>query len=373
MRNRVIVAGHACIDITPVFPQDIKKADRISDVLQPGKLINMKGVDINPGGVVSNTGLCMKILGADVSLAAKIGNDAFGDMITEIYKQYDAAEGIIRVEGERTSYSAVISVPGFDRIFLHDPGANNTFTSEDVKRLDFTDVSLFHFGYPPIMQKMYENDGDELVEIFKYVKSLNVVTSLDMTMVDEKSEAGKCDWQKILKSVLPYVDIFVPSIEETCFMLDKARFNEWQQREGADDICLRITEDDIKPVADSLMDMGVKILLLKCGAKGLYYRTKAAEALSGIVQDERINDFASKEGFEVSFKPERVLSGTGAGDTTIAAFLTSFMLGKSMEECVKLGASEGASCVEAYGALDGIKKLDELKEKIDAGWEKNSF
>lgn len=72
-RSKVIVAGHACIDITPVFPDKQMKKDTkeeigsahaanlLSKVLIPGKLVQMKGVDINPGGAVSNTGLAMKL------------------------------------------------------------------------------------------------------------------------------------------------------------------------------------------------------------------------------------------------------------------------------------------------------------------------
>ena len=35
-----------------------------------------------------------------------------------------------------------------------------------------------------------------------------------------------------------------------------------------------------------------------------------------------------------------------------------------------LAAAEGASCVAAFDALGGIKKLDELRHKIEAGWKK---
>lgn len=379
VNGRIIVAGHACLDITPMFPEGMK-ANKLSEILVPGRLVNMEGVDINPGGAVSNTGIAMKLLGGNVSLASKIGNDAFGDIITDIYKGYGAADGIIRVDGERTSYTTVISAPGFDRVFLHDPGANNTFSIEDVKSMDFTDVKLFHFGYPPIMKRMYADGGDELLEIYKFVKSKGVITSMDMTFVDDKSEAGRADWEGILKKVLPYVDIFVPSIEETCYMLDRARYNEWSERAGEGDLCMHITPDDVKPLADKLMDMGVKILLLKCGAPGLFYKTaeeKNVKAVFDVISPENTDEctklWADKEGFEVSFKPSKVLSGTGAGDTTIAAFLTAMMQGESLNESVSLAAAEGASCVEAYGALGGIKTLDELKKKINDGWEKNQF
>ena len=38
--------------------------------------------------------------------------------------------------------------------------------------------------------------------------------------------------------------------------------------------------------------------------------------------------------------------------------------------CVRLAAAEGASCVEAYDALSGIRPLEELDEKIKNGWKK---
>jgi len=38
-----------------------------------------------------------------------------------------------------------------------------------------------------------------------------------------------------------------------------------------------------------------------------------------------------------------------------------------------LAAATGASCVEAYDALSGLKSFEELKRKIEAGWKKNDF
>lgn len=58
MRKKVISAGHICIDITPVFPDSIK--GKASDILSPGKLINVEAADVHTGGSVSNTGLAMK-------------------------------------------------------------------------------------------------------------------------------------------------------------------------------------------------------------------------------------------------------------------------------------------------------------------------
>ena len=39
------------------------------------------------------------------------------------------------------------------------------------------------------------------------------------------------------------------------------------------------------------------------------------------------------------------------------------------ESVIELAAATGASCIEAYDALSGLKPLPELKSKIAEGWE----
>ena len=70
------------------------------------------------------------------------------------------------------------------------------------------------------------------------------------------------------------------------------------------------------------------------------------------------------------FKAEKVLSGTGAGDTTIAAFLMAVLDGYSWQDTLHLAVGTGALCVGTYDALSGILPLSEVKKKIDQGWEK---
>lgn len=43
--------------------------------------------------------------------------------------------------------------------------------------------------------------------------------------------------------------------------------------------------------------------------------------------------------------------------------------GEDAAMSVKLAAAEGASCVEAYDALSGLRTIEELREKIANGWE----
>ena len=105
----------------------------------------------------------------------------------------------------------------------------------------------------------------------------------------------------------------------------------------------------------------------------MYYQTADKEVLSHISSRVGLDAdaWAEKEGFEASYVPDRILSGTGAGDTSIAAFLACVLNGETLETAMQLATATGACCVTAYDALSGLKPLDELKAKIRTGWKKN--
>ena len=373
--KRVMVACHVCLDISPVFSPNNREAG-LSDILAPGKLINVGAAEIHTGGAVANTGLAMKILGADVCLAGKIGRDQFGNIIKSIFEKYDSAGGLVETDNEDTSYTVVIAIPGIDRFFLHNPGANHSFGEADISGEMLEGISHFHLGYPPLMRTLYLDEGKELISLFKKVKKAGASTSLDMVAIDPESEAGQMNWKKILAAVMPYVDFFVPSIEELCYMLDPDLFARWQERARGKDITRILNiEQDVRPLADSLLQMGAKMLLIKCGFPGLYFRTADSESMKGLCREQGLeeSDWLGKEGFVESYYQPRVVSGTGAGDTSIAAFLTAMLEGKSLIRSVQLSAAAGASCVAAMDALSGLCPLAELEARIEAGWEKEKI
>lgn len=370
MSKKAVVAGHICIDLTPMIPE--QGSVQIQDILSPGKLLNVSGIAIHTGGVVSNTGLAMKKLGADVVLAGKIGNDAFGDMAAGIIGQYGSTDGLIR-SADSTSYSIVLAFPGVDRIILHNPGANDTFCADDLPMDVIRESALFHFGYPPHMKRMFENEGAELIRMMRLVREAGTVTSLDMSMVDPKSEAGQVDWRSVLEKTLPYVDIFAPSVEELTFMLDRDAYRKIKAKSSdADFTELLDIEADVEPLGRACLELGAKIVLIKCGAPGLYYCTAGEQLLRQIGEKTGIDaaQWADRKGFEQSFVPDRVLSGIGAGDTCVAAFLTAVLEGCSLEKSVQYASATGACCVAAYDALSGLKSFGELDRKIAGGWKK---
>ena len=368
---QVVVAGHICLDITPNLSNIEKKG--INEVLSPGKLIHISGAEISLGGAVSNTGLAFPILGVNAKLMGKIGNDQFGTVVLDLLEKRNAREGMIVVDGARTSFTIILVPPGTDRIFLHDPGANDTFSAEDINYEVIEQARLFHFGYPPIMKKIHENDGRDLVEIFKRVKKMNVTTSLDMCLPDPNSPSGKVDWEKVLTGVLPYVDIYVPSIEETLYMIDRNEYNRLNENFKGRDIIEVMDLNKLPELGKKLLDLGAKVVVIKCGKKGYYIRTRSKKDLDTMGKALKIDtsNWADRELMEETYNVPKVLSTTGAGDTSIAGFLAAFLNGLSIEESVKIACAVGSECVQTYDAISGIKSLDETIGLIRSGWKKD--
>ena len=370
--KKAVIAGHICVDFTPpMISPAAGTGRRIEDFLTPGKLVQVGPAYLHPGGVVVNTGLTMKFLGAEVTLMGKTGDDPLGHIIRDFLEGYDAAGGLIVDPAADTSYTVVLAPPGIDRVFLHNPGANDVFTASDIDYAACESALLFHFGYPPLMRRMYRDGGRELVEIFRRVKERGCLTSLDMAAVDETSEAGRADWDAILRETLPYVDFFMPSVEEVCFMVDRSRYHALQERAAGGDVTQILSiQEDVVPLAEHLMNMGCKVALIKCGAAGMYCRTAGTEAFDSLraLTGLKFEDFAGQSIYERSFVPEAVVSGTGAGDAAIGAFLTALMRGYPLKWCLHLAAAEGACCVAALDALSGLKTLDDLEAKINGGW-----
>jgi sugar/nucleoside kinase (ribokinase family) len=354
MAYKAMIAGHLCLDITPSFPTAYDVS--CEDIFRPGKLTNVNDAVLSTGGAVSNTGIAMSKLGVDVILSSLIGDDCFGKIIKELIEDNAGASFKI-VEDQSSSYTIVLAPPNVDRIVFHNPGTNDTFTSDDIDYNAVDTCDLFHFGYPPLMKSLYKENGAELVKLFKKIKDMGLTTSLDMALPDPSSQAGRADWKTILKNLLPYVDIFVPSIEEIAFMLDRSLFEQRTKDADGNDPVLFYKPDDYAMISSALLGMGAEIIMIKSGIKGTYLRTAGSENLKqiGKVKLCDINDWAERELWAPSFKAENFASALGAGDATIAGFLSGLMKGFSPEESLKIANITGWQNVQHIDAHSGIK------------------
>jgi len=334
----ILVAGHICLDIIP----DLRNVAGF----EPGRLIEAGKATLATGGAVSNTGQSLHILGAPVRLVGKVGNDLFGQGVRQLLESRDPGLGEgLAVSDDATSYTVVINLVGQDRMFLHAPGCNDTFVSADVSDAAIASCGHLHFGYPPLMAWMFANEGAELAALFARAKGAGLSTSLDMSLPDETAPSGRAPWPSILAQTLPFVDCFLPSIEELLFMLDRRRYDAVK---GS--VLSHLPVSEFERLADRAHEMGARIVGIKAGSRGLF------------LSDGSSRIWAPCYSVEVS-------GTTGAGDATIAGFLYGWLQGWELDQAALAGVATGATCCEAADATSGVRPWREIEARIHNGWQ----
>ena len=363
-----VVAGHICLDIIPRFAQ---RAASMSELIVPGKLVEVGSAAMSTGGAVSNAGLALHRLGVHTRLMGKVGDDVFGRAILELLQAHEAAlTADMIIDGSvSTSYSVVLNPPGIDRVFLHCPGANDAFGADDIPYDRLAGVRLFHFGYPPLMGRMFLNGGTEPAAIYRRVKERGVTTALDMALPDPRSEAGQQDWVAILDRVLPFVDVFLPSYDETLFMLRPALTGAELALAPAEGVAGG-KGAILGVLAERLLAMGAALVVLKLGDEGLYVRTtpdrgrlEAMGACRAGVPDAWLGRELLMPCFRVD-----VVGTTGAGDCTIAGFLAALLRDRSVEAAMTCAVGVGAFNVEEADATSGVPTWEALTARLSGDW-----
>ena len=163
---------------------------------------------------------------------------------------------------------------------------------------------------------------NEILTGMKKCKEMGKVTVLD-TAWDSKGR-----WMQVLAPCMPYIDVFMPSIDEA--------------------IELAGGETDPVKIADFFFSMGVGKVVIKLGSKGCYLREEK-----------------DAEGVIIPCYKVQAVDTTGAGDSFCAGFLTGMAKGLSFADCGKFANAVGAHCVQAMGASTGIRSYAEIQAFIE--------
>ncbi|MEC8396609.1 MAG: carbohydrate kinase family protein, partial [SAR324 cluster bacterium] len=250
-KHKIAVAGHLCLDLHP----DLKSLPA-NALITPGKVFEIGNLGIGTGGSVSNTGISLFKLGVDTQLLTCVGDDMVSQMILESIAAHHPIliENIKILENQHGSYTMVFSPENQDRTLIHYPGTNENFGIEHIDFELLNETSIFHLGYPPLLPRLVNEEGFELELLYSKVKESGVVTSLDLSLPDPHGNTSSADWEKILKRVLPFVEIILPSIEEIVFMLRKSDYLSWNG-----EVLPYLTKRYMEDLADEILELGAAV------------------------------------------------------------------------------------------------------------------
>jgi sugar/nucleoside kinase (ribokinase family) len=271
-------------------------------------------VELHTGGCANNTGIGLARLGFRVGGMGKVGTDGFGDFVLKnLAKENVDVRGMKRDKSVGTSFTFVMIAPDGERAFFHYIGANGSFVIDDVDFDLIAQSRVLHIGGTFIMPGI---DGQPTADILKRAKEMGVATCLDTVY------NGEIDAFGTLKPAFPYMDYFLPSIDEARLMTSQTEPHD---------------------VASFLRDQGVGTVGLKMGGEGSYVMNADCE-------------------IHVPAFRTNVFDTTGAGDSWIAGFLAGLTKGMGLEECARLGSAMGALCCQETGTTAGLRSWDETVE-----------
>lgn len=359
----VFAAGHICLD---VIPQLTSRHRTAADLFTPGVLTQVGPAKLALGGSVANAGLALHRLGAKTRLVGKVGDDLLGSAIRDALRQVDPelADDMIISTGEPTSYTIVLSPPNIDRGFLHCPGTNDTFGAADLQHVPWRDARIVHFGYPPLMRMTFADEGVGLAAAFGQAQQAGALVSLDMAT----PHPDATNWRRWLQSVLPHVDLFLPSLDEILFMLDPLR-NESSEK-VPDPVPPSADPALLAEVAAELHELGAPIVVLKLGEQGLYLSTKSRlTSLSERAAWQEFNwgDWERRQLLAPCFDVD-VVGTTGSGDCTIAGFLWALVNGAGPEQALRWATAVGAHSVESADATSNIPAWQQIQSRLRFNW-----
>lgn len=366
--RRALVAGTIALDIIPQFPPE---ACRKEQLIAEGKTIYIPDIALTLGGLVANTGIAMHRLGANVVLSSKVGDDPLGGVIRSLLEE-EQVQIDLRAVSDKRSSATIVTVPmESDRTFWHRRGASQEYDLDDLSSEMLDAADLFHFGYPTGMRCMYIDGGERLERLYRGVKQRGLTTSMDLSLPGLTSESAQADWKEILARVLPYVDVFLPSLEETLFLLHKEDYLNVLEQAGNNYAVDYIDLHQLHALGDEILGLGAKVFGLKLGKKGIYLRTADKQAFRdfGALGRDLGSEWWNRELLVPPFALTQLCSTNGAGDTAIAGFLTGLMDAESPENCLKLAAGAAAVRIESPDGQKGLCGAASIWKRIEEGWD----
>ncbi len=320
----LVCIGRTCVDLYAE-----QEGARLEDVQSFRKYV---------GGSATNIAVGTARLGVKSAMLTRVGREQMGRYVRQTLADNGVDVSHVRFDPEHlTPYVllAVREIEDFPRIFVYGDSADMAISEEDVEP-DFISSSkaLLITGTP------FSRSGPRAAS-FQAIEAAReagtkIVFDLDYRPVfwgvasHERGGEMFVESEKVTevyRSVVPNCELIVGTEEE-----------------------IRIAggSTDTLEALRNTRERGSATIVLKVGAMG-------AVVFPGEIPD-KIEDGVRVPGF-----PVEVFNSVGAGDAFMSGFLSGWLRGKPLEECLRLGNACGAIVVSRHGCSPAMPTSEELE------------
>lgn len=326
----VIVFGSATWDIFVLHNKNKKQNFFTPEnfCLLLGAKIDVKDFLFKTGGGGTNTAVGFGKQGLKVAYYGAIGETLIFEkgFIMKELKNFGIAPFIFEKKGKKTNISIVLGDPKKDRTILVYRGASELLSNKDI---NWQELKTKWFYLAPLSGK--------LVSIFETIVNLAKKNNIFIAANLGNSQINLSP--KILSSILRKIDVLFLNQEEANLLIDNIYRNTT--------IKTPITTE--KEIFHRLRQITPAIIAITKGKQG------------ACVFDEKYIYQA-----KILRTPQaEIVDLTGAGDAFCSGFMSVFMKNKDIVAAIQLGMANSYSCIQFWGAKDGLLKKEDSYDKVE--------
>jgi ribokinase len=282
----------------------------------PGETVKGFSFKMGPGGKGSNQAVAAHRAGCDVTFATKVGNDVFGKVALDLYKQENMNTDYIFIDNEKETGTALIMVDektGQNQILIVS-GACGNITGKEIEKTE----KLIEESDIILLQLEINMDAIERAIDIAYKKKKMIVLN-----------TAPAPAEPLPTGLLRKIDIVTPNEIEAGILTGV-------EIKG---------EKDAKEAAKILMGRGVKNAVITLGSSGVFVA-------------------APETGEFIKAVSVKAIDTTGAGDAFSGAFAAALSEGKSLAEAARFGNVAGALSVTKIGTARAMPYREEIDRFI---------
>ncbi len=300
MTGKITVFGGFVVDL----------ASRADHLPVPGESVLGSSFTMGPGGKGSNQGVAAHLAGADVTMVTKVGNDLFGKVALDFYRQIQMSADFVFIDEQKETGTAIIMVDEqtAQNQILIVPGANGNITDTDIEQIEpviaRSDVLLVQLEVNP--------DANW--------KCIDIAHKNGVQVVLNPAPA-----QEIPDEILAKVDILTPNeVEAAALSGIKV-----------------LTPDDAKNAAKVFHSKGVDHIIITLGELGAFVKSGDKSAM-------------------IERRMVKAIDTTGAGDAFNGGLVTALAEGRDLFEAAEFANVVGALSVTKVGAARAMPTRAEI-------------
>lgn len=260
--------------------------------------VDVEEMHLSLGGSAANFAVRLSRMGVKTGIIARVGYDHFGDFMARKFKEE-------KVETQRL-------------LKIHAPTG-------------MAFIAVDNWGERSIYASMGANAEFKLQkEDIKYIQRSEIlhITGMYKEVIEEVSKHAK------LLSFNPGTIISAYGLDSLSKIIKKTHILFLNKKEVS-----LLTQRNFEEGASLLVDMGVDMVIVTCGGRG-------------------VNLYTEGDVIHSSTRNLKSLDTTGAGDAFAAGFIASFIKNKNPEECLQFGNIQASKCVGELGAINIPKTKD---------------